>query len=90
MTARRIHITGGVQGVFFRARTVERAKELGLAGWVRNNDDGSVEIHAEGPEEKLRALEEWAKTGPAHARVEHVKASDVPEEGHRMFEKHAA
>jgi acylphosphatase len=71
----RIHIfvSGQVQGVFFRAETRIKAKELGLFGWVRNLENGQVEILAEGEKEKLEKLVEWAKEGPALARVNGLK-----------------
>lgn len=75
---KRIHVvvTGIVQGVFFRASTVEEARRLGeIKGFVRNLPDGSVEIVAEGPEEKLKKLLAWAHHGPARAKVISVKAS---------------
>ncbi len=67
----RVHIfvSGFVQGVFFRSETRAKARELGLFGWVRNLEDGRVEIVAEGEKEKLEKLVEWAKKGPDLARV---------------------
>lgn len=72
---KRLHITvhGIVQGVFFRANTVSTAKGLGLVGWVRNKRDGSVEIVAEGNQDKLIELLEWCKDGPASAKVERIE-----------------
>jgi len=66
-------ISGYVQGVFFRANTREIAKSLSLSGWVRNLRDGRVEVYAEGEEEGLQRLIEWAKKGPRGARVSDVK-----------------
>lgn len=70
----RLHlsISGDVQGVFFRANAQSVASGLSLTGWVRNKDDGSVELVAEGDPESLRKLREWCKKGPAGARVERV------------------
>lgn len=65
-----LRIRGRVQGVSYRARTHACATQLALRGWVRNRDDGSVELVAEGPRERLQALLEWCKTGPPHARVD--------------------
>ncbi len=59
MIAKRFRITGLVQGVFFRAETLVRAQELGVKGWVKNTDDGAVEIHAEGDEENMRLFTLW-------------------------------
>ncbi|OGY22582.1 MAG: acylphosphatase [Candidatus Woykebacteria bacterium GWB1_45_5] len=71
----RVHlvIIGEVQAVGFRFTAIEVARDLGLTGWVKNNPDGSVEIVAEGPKEKLENLLTWAKTGPPLARIEDVK-----------------
>lgn len=72
-TARRVRVTGRVQGVSFRAWTESEAEALGVSGWVRNADDGSVEAHLQGAadavEEMLRRLHE----GPAAARVAEVQ-----------------
>ncbi|GBC69622.1 Acylphosphatase [archaeon HR01] len=70
--AARIRVYGLVQGVFFRAHMKSVAEELGLVGWVRNLEDGSVEAYAEGDEAALRKLVEWCHRGPPAARVERV------------------
>ncbi len=70
-----IVIQGRVQGVFFRQKAREKAKELGLLGWVRNEEDGSVKIMAEGEEEKIKEFIKWLKIGPRFARVESTKIS---------------
>lgn len=77
MKHERLHlrITGRVQGVFYRASTEAKARELGLAGWVRNRADGSVEAVAEGPRGDLEALMRWCREGPPAARVEGVEPS---------------
>lgn len=85
MPARSMHITGTVQGVLFRASAQKRAKELGLYGWVRNTKQGGVEIHAEGGETALKALEEWCKKGPPAANVTSVTVKKAEEQGHREF-----
>lgn len=69
----RLIIKGRVQGVFFRASTQQEAQRLGLTGWVRNCKDGSVEIHAEGPEDTLKELCQWAQHGPSAANVESMQ-----------------
>jgi len=71
----RIHIFiyGDVQGVFFRANTASTAKKLGISGWVRNRNDGSVEVVAEGNKENLEKLLEYCRHGPEAARVDGVK-----------------
>ena len=65
-----INVFGLVQGVFFRYTTRQVARRLGLTGYVKNMPDGSVYIEAEGPEDKLKELLEFAKKGPKHAQVE--------------------
>ncbi len=80
-------VRGRVQMVGYRYFVVEEARALGLAGWVRNLDDGSVELIAEGPEERLRQLEAALTDGPRLARVDKVDVrwSDTLE-GHDGFE----
>lgn len=67
-------ITGRVQGVGFRNFTQMRARQLGVTGWVRNEDDGSVRLEAEGPRGALEELAEAVQEGPRMARVENVEA----------------
>jgi acylphosphatase len=74
----RVLVRGRVQGVFFRAEARERAESLGVAGWIRNAGDGSVEAVFEGADEQVDSLVEWCRRGPAGARVDEVEA--VPEE----------
>lgn len=68
-----VRIQGIVQGVFFRANTQNIASGLGLAGWVRNCPDGSVEIMAEGKKEKLEAFLQWCQKGPEDAHIDKVE-----------------
>ncbi len=65
-------VRGIVQGVFYRASTLEMSQRLGLKGWVCNLPDGGVEIEAEGPQESLEQLIDWCKDGPPAADVESV------------------
>ncbi len=65
-------IEGRVQGVFYRDSTRREAIELGLCGWVKNRFDGSVEVVAEGPKEKVETLIAWCHHGPPIARVTKV------------------
>ncbi|MCC4252720.1 MAG: acylphosphatase [Pseudomonadota bacterium] len=76
--ARHLTITGKVQGVWFRAWTVETAQSLGLTGWVRNRTDGSVEAIVEGDESAVDQFLALAQDGPAAARVAAVETEDVP------------
>jgi acylphosphatase len=70
----RVHVVvrGRVQGVYFRASTRDQADELGLAGWVRNRTDGSVELLAEGETAQLEQLVTWCHSGPRGAAVRDV------------------
>ncbi|MBA3857540.1 MAG: acylphosphatase [Cyanobacteria bacterium PR.3.49] len=68
----RLRIHGKVQGVFFRQSAREKARELGLSGWVKNMPDGTVEALAAGPENVVNELINWCGHGPAYARVDKV------------------
>ena len=71
-----IHISGKVQGVFFRASAKEKADELKITGTARNNSDGSVSIEAEGEEQNLMHFAEWCKEGPPFSRVERCEIQE--------------
>lgn len=75
--ARRCYVSGRVQGVFFRATTQRRARELGLSGHACNLPDGRVEVLVSGPVDAVRALVEWLWEGPAGARVTAVECDEV-------------
>ena len=77
--SRRFHIHGRVQGVGFRWSLHAKASELGLAGWVRNRDDGSVEALVRGTPEAVGSLTAWAWQGPPGARVDRVLCNDEPD-----------
>jgi DNA ligase D-like protein (predicted 3'-phosphoesterase) len=81
----RATVHGQVQGVGLREATVRRARELGVLGWVRNEDDGTVLVHAEGPEEAVEALVEWLGEGPRGASVADVEVDKGKVEGHEQF-----
>jgi acylphosphatase len=81
----RVDVSGRVQGVFYRASCVERARTLGLAGWVRNALDGRVEAEIEGPEAAVQAMIEWCASGPPSARVESISVRDEPPTGETGF-----
>jgi len=88
MIARRLRIRGRVQGVGFRDALCGEAQERGIAGWVRNRSDGSVEALVQGPPERVAELIAWARRGPPASRVDEVQveASDeVP--AHAGFER---
>ena len=79
-------VHGRVQGVFFRDSTQQEAERHGVAGWVRNRPDGTVELHAEGPRDAVDALLAFARTGPSQADVDHVDVDDAAPEGLGDFE----
>ncbi len=81
----RATVRGGVQGVGFRYTTVERAQELGVMGWVRNEDDGTVVVQAEGSEEAVDSLVAWLGEGPPGADVVEVEVAKGKVEGHEQF-----
>jgi acylphosphatase len=74
--SRRIRVTGHVQGVWYRGWTVDLARSLGHAGWVRNRSDGSVEILADGDAAALDALVDRCREGPPAARVGSVTVTE--------------
>ncbi len=79
----RVHllVSGIVQGVSFRYYTVEEARRLGVAGWVRNLPDGRVEAEAEGERARVEALVAWCGRGPPAARVDGVAVTWGPHRG---------
>ncbi len=68
-----IKVFGRVQGVFFRHSARHEAEKLGLRGFVKNEDDGSVYMEVEGEEENIRKFVEWCRKGPPFANVERVE-----------------
>jgi acylphosphatase len=75
--ARRFIVRGRVQGVGFRWFVEREAHILGIAGWVRNNHEGSVEVLAQGTREQLSALHSRLREGPRAARVDAVDVSEA-------------
>lgn len=69
-------VIGRVQQVFYRRSVQKKAQELGLMGWARNTEDGSVEIIAEGPNEKVDEFIKWCWEGPPLAKVEDVQIEE--------------
>jgi DNA ligase D-like protein (predicted 3'-phosphoesterase) len=78
-------VSGAVQGVGFRESTRRRARKLGLLGWVRNEDDGTVAVHAEGEPGAVEELLAFLRKGPRGAAVRDVEVEDVRVEGHEQF-----
>ena len=90
MEARRLLISGYVQGVGFRYSMVRVAQRLALSGWVRNRSSGGVEALIAGDAEAIAAMLVWARCGPPGARVEHVavELAEPPElPSHAGFEQ---
>ncbi|MEO5625722.1 MAG: acylphosphatase [Dokdonella sp.] len=85
MASARFHISGMVQGVFFRASTERRARELGLTGLARNLSDGRVEVVASGTPQALANLQAWLQQGPPAARVDEVERTELPAQDHVDF-----
>ncbi len=84
-TAVRAVVRGAVQGVGFRDAALRRASKLGVLGWVRNAEDGSLLVHAEGPEAAVGELLAFLREGPRGARVDDVEVDRVKVEGHEQF-----
>jgi len=82
---RRYIVTGRVQGVGFRWFVEREARVIGVGGWVRNNDDGSVEVLASGSEEQLARLRKSLRAGPRAARVDEVQEFEEQEVNEPAF-----
>lgn len=86
--ATRILVAGRVQGVGFRYAFADRATQLGLAGWVRNRRDGTVEACVHGAAPAIDQIVAWARNGPPAARVDEVRVTqadaDVPPHGFQI------
>ena len=78
--ARQWIVRGRVQGVGFRWFAMRRAEELGLAGWVRNMEDGAVEVVAAGSEAALDEFEQELRRGPRGAQVSHLESTRIQHE----------
>jgi acylphosphatase len=78
---RRLVVHGLVQGVWYRETTRRAAERHGVAGWIRNRSDGTVEAVLEGPEEAVERIVAVCRRGPSRARVESVEVRDEPPEG---------
>ena len=81
-----VHVTGRVQGVYYRASTRDAAQDRGVSGWVRNLADGRVEAVFEGPRDAVDAMVEWCHNGSPGASVETVDVVHEDPEGLEGFE----
>jgi acylphosphatase len=82
---RRIKVHGKVQGVFFRKNTRQKALELDLKGWVKNEDDGTVSLEIEGELHSILAMQSWLRLGPPNSQVENLEISQGEEQGYQDF-----
>jgi acylphosphatase len=74
----KITVSGKVQDVWFRKYTADMATNLGLVGWVKNTEEGTVVIEAQGNDESLSGLVKWCKTGSPMAIVDQVVSEEIP------------
>lgn len=83
--ARRIVVHGRVQGVFYRDTCRREANRLGVAGYVRNEPDGTVAAELEGPATAVEAMIVWAAVGPPYATVDRVDVEEIRPRGRQGF-----
>ena len=86
MIRRRVVAHGRVQGVFFRDSVRRRAESTGVAGWVTNRDDGSVEAVFEGEPESVDSMVSYCRSGPGRAEVSELEVSEEPPENEAGFQ----
>ncbi|PJA45468.1 acylphosphatase [Candidatus Uhrbacteria bacterium CG_4_9_14_3_um_filter_50_9] len=72
-----VHIFGYVQGTGYRYSAKQQADRLGITGWIRNLDDGTVKARIHGSDDDVQVFLDWCKQGPVLAKVERVETSDV-------------
>ena len=80
-----VTVRGMVQGVFFRVETRDRARSLGLSGWVTNAPDGTVRAAFEGDGERVESMLDWCRRGPSGASVDSVDVTWGVPEGEQGF-----
>jgi len=81
----RIYLSGSVQGVFFRKFLEEKANEFGVRGFVRNLDDGRVEVLAEGRDENVNAMLDVCKKGTQHTKITDIQVQEIKNQGFEGF-----
>ncbi|MDX1396919.1 MAG: acylphosphatase [Oceanospirillum sp.] len=72
-----INVSGRVQGVWFRKNTLQQAQKRQLEGWVMNLEDGSVQVHLQGPESQVQDMIDWLWKGSPLSRVDHLDIVDA-------------
>ena len=82
----KVRIHGKVQGVWFRASTQQKARELGVSGFVKNEPDGTVYAEVEGEKEKVQKLIDWCHEGSSRAEVRKVETEEIDPRGFTDFE----
>lgn len=88
IVARKLRIRGRVQGVNYRESMRRMAEAFGVAGWVRNRADGSVEAFVQGEPAPIEDLLQWARLGPPNARVDDLTSEDAdPDSSLKTFER---
>jgi len=85
MKSIRVLISGAVQGVFFRRHIEEQAKKIGVNGFVRNLEDGRVEVVIEGTEDKVKKMLDVCKQGTSNAIVRNVEVNEIKYNGFKDF-----
>ena len=85
MKTLKLEISGMIQGVFFRRFIFEKANELELKGFVRNLDNGNVEVIIEGRDEKVNQMIEEAKKSPGQSQVKDIKVTEMKHQGMDSF-----
>ena len=81
----RIYITGSVQGVFFRKFLKEKAEELGIRGYVRNLEDGRIEIVAEGKDNNVEEMWGVCQKGTPHTEIKDIQMEKLTHQGFKEF-----
>ncbi len=86
MSTIHLHITGKVQGVFYRATAKKIAHQLNITGWIKNSKDGNVEAIATGNQDQLQEFIKWCEQGPENAKVKNVVVTQEVEMPFDSFE----
>jgi len=81
----RVYLTGSVQGVFFRKFLEEKANELGIRGFVRNLEDGRIEVLIEGKDEEVNTMFEVCKKGNQHTKITNIQIQELKNQGFEGF-----